>query len=88
MRKLICLLIVILLFCLTSCGNDTLESRAEQNTIKVFDYQDNLKIDVEADEYTGILYYYNKYDNTILCPYYSESGCLCRYEDGHIVEVK
>lgn len=37
----------------------------------------------------NILYvYYSGGNRAYLCPYYSENGKLCKYEDGKIIEVE
>lgn len=87
MKKILCIIMMILLvFCLTACADaDTLQDYAELEMIQTFDV-DNI---VKADEHTGILYYfYSAGDHTYMCPYYSENGYLCRYENGYIKEIK
>lgn len=51
----------------------------DNSTIKTKDLYNYIII----DERTHIMYY--NYDS--LCPYYSENGKLCKYEDGKIIEL-
>lgn len=79
-------IVLVIIACIKDANrSDDLKSRAELNQIDTFDSTDIIM----ADENTGILYYKNTVtDNKYMCPYYSENGKLCRYEDGKIVEVE
>lgn len=85
MKKLIlCILIICLLFC-TGCTEENLASRAEKGQIEYVDLTEN----IVADKDTHILYvYYRGGYQGYICPYYSENGKLCKYEDGKIIEVE
>lgn len=92
MKKIrISLLLLICLMCCSGCGyeSENIESRAERGVIEYVDFS----YDIVADEDTHILYIYHNgttnsaYNNSVLCPYYSKNGNLCRYEDGKIMEV-
>lgn len=79
------LITLLMLFLLTGC-------EIEPTQVEVTNLTDNWNssLDLVADENTGIIYYYyngtgNQGDS--LCPYYSENGKLCRFEDGKIVEI-
>lgn len=82
-RLILCVLIICLLFC-TGCTEENLANRAEQGLIE---YEDLTEY-VVADKDTHILYvYFSGGHIGYLCPYYSENGKLCKYEDGKIIEV-
>lgn len=85
MKKIIlCVLIICLLFC-TGCTEENLASRAKKREIRYV----NLTENIIADKDTHILYvYYSGGNQAYLCPYYSENGKLCKYEDGKIIEVE
>lgn len=82
MRKVItiCIFLFLLLLC-TGCDGTTLQDRAELGGIRY----ENLSCYVVADKETHILYY--KLSETYMCPYYSANGKMCKYEDGHIIEI-
>lgn len=88
MKKLIVSLLLICLMCCSGCEyeSENIESRAERGTIEYIDFT----YDILADEDTHILYIYRNgaANNSVLCPYYSKNGKLCRYEDGKIIEVE
>lgn len=71
-----------MLFLLTSCEDAPKEVEVKSLT----NTWDNF--DLIADKNTGIIYYYfDSNEADTLCPYYSENGKLCRFEDGEIVEI-
>ena len=82
MRKKV-VLMVLLLMLLLVCGGcgDSLQDKAEKGMLP---YED-LGYLVVADKDTHILYYEN--GDGAMCPYYSTNGKLCKYEDGHIIEI-
>lgn len=90
MKKLIVSLLLICLMCCSGCEyeSENIESRAKRGVIEYVDFS----YDVVADEDTHILYIYHNSSteatNSVLCPYYSKNGKLCRYEDGKIMEVE
>ena len=85
MKKLIVSLLLICLLCCSGCvESENIESRAERGTIEYVDITNQ----IVADKDTHILYYLDDVGETsYMCPYYSQNGKLCRYEDGKIIEV-
>jgi hypothetical protein len=72
LKKFLFLLLIICILSCNGCSND----------IK-YDSDYN---EIVADPDTHIMYYSN--DKFYICPYYSNNGKLCKYEDGKIIEIE
>lgn len=81
--SVILLIVAMFIMTLTGCGEAVNNDNTDTNFVNI----ENSRL--SYDTTTGIVYNYNSvYLGTVYTVYYSENGKMCKYADGHIVELE
>ena len=81
--SVILLIVTMIVMTLTGCGEAVNNDNTDTNFVNISNSR------LSYDTTTGIVYHYNSvYLGTVYTVYYSENGKMCKYVDGHIVEIE